>query len=212
MFGQVNKKLKEYVEQAILPLYEHFDPAHGVEHVRHVIAASLELVPVAGELYGDVDVDMVYTVAAYHDTGLQFGRENHGVTSGEFLLGDEALRQWFSPGQLEVMREAVEDHRASSGREPRSVYGRIVSEADRELMPERIAERCMEYGYAHCPELSEEEQVERAVAHMKNKYGEKGYMKRYLPWKKNEEYLATLRRWLETGEIYGACKKYIKKT
>lgn len=208
MMEEINQTLKEYVEGAVLPLYEHFDPAHGPGHARHVIGSSLELIPVARELYGEVNADMVYAIAAYHDTGLQFGRKDHGITSGQYLMADENLRQWFSPEQLETMRDAVEDHRASSGHEPRSVYGRIVSEADRDLEPEHIAQRCMQYGYAYFPELSDEQRVERAIAHMKNKYGESGYMHRWLPCKKNKEGLRALRRMLETGEMADICRKY----
>lgn len=210
MMGEINRGLQGYIQQAILPLYQGFDQAHDLEHVRHVIENSLELVPVARELYGDVDADMVYTVAAYHDTGLQAGRENHGVTSGRYLMADQNLRQWFTPGQLEAMRDAVEDHRASSGHEPRSVYGRIISEADRDIDPERIVRRVIEYGYARYLDLNDEERVEGAIAHMKNKYGEGGYMHRYLPCKRNEEGLARLRRMLETGQAAAVCRKYIR--
>lgn len=206
---EISKDLRAYIEKAVLPLYEDFDKAHGPGHVGRVIENSMELVGAARELYGQVDADMVYAIAAYHDTGLQFGREDHGVTSGQYLAGDEALRRWFTEEQIAVMREAVEDHRASAGREPRSVYGRIISEADRELEPGRVVERCIEYGLGHYPDLTGEEQIERAVAHMKEKYAEGGYMHSYLPCRKNKEGLMALRRWLETGEIYEVCKKYI---
>ena len=204
----INKGLQGYIEGDILPLYQHFDQAHGPGHVRQVIGNSLALLPVARELYGEVDADMVYTVAAYHDTGLQYGRENHGVASGRYLLADQNLRQWFTPGQLETMRDAVEDHRASARGEPRSVYGRIVSEADRDLDPVRIVRRTMEYGAALHPALTPRQQVRRAVDHIREKYGEGGYMRCYLPCPKNEEGLATLREWLGTGEIWAACEKY----
>lgn len=174
-----------------------------------MIENSLALVGTARELYGEVNVDMVYAAAAYHDTGLQFGRADHGVTSGRFLMADKELCRWFTPKQLAVMRDAVEDHRASAGHEPRSVYGRIVSEADRDIDPERIVQRCIQYGLARFPERSAEERVRGAVEHMKNKYGESGYMHRWLPCKKNEDGLAALRRMLDTGEIYEVCKKYI---
>lgn len=205
---EINKDLRAYIEENILPLYRGFDQAHGPEHVRHVIQNSFELIPAARELYGQVDANMVYAIAAYHDTGLQSGRENHEVTSGQYLMADEKLRSWFTEEQLAVMREAVEDHRASAGREPRSVYGRIVSEADRDIVPERIVERCLEYGHKHYPGLTGEEQTQRAVAHMKEKYAADGYMKRYLPCPQNEEGLQTLRSWLNTGEIYEICKRF----
>lgn len=188
---EINKDLRTYIEETILPLYRGFDQAHGPEHVQHVIQNSFELIPAARELYGQVDANMVYAIAAYHDTGLQFDRENHGVASGQYLMADEKLRTWFT-----------------AGREPRSVYGRIVSEADRDIVPERIVERCLEYGYKHYSGLTGEEQIQRAVAHMKEKYAAGGYMKRYLPCPQNEEGLQTFRNWLKTGEIYEICKRY----
>lgn len=109
----MNKELQAYVEQAILPRYEHFDRAHGPEHARTVIEQSLALAR-----HYQVDRQMVYAIAAYHDVGLEKGREMHHIHSGEILAADTKLRQWFSPQQIAVMREAVEDHRASRTTNP----------------------------------------------------------------------------------------------
>ena len=70
----MNKELQAYVEQAILPRYEHFDRAHGPEHARTVIEQSLALAR-----HYQVDRQMVYAIAAYHDVGLEKGREMHLV-------------------------------------------------------------------------------------------------------------------------------------
>ena len=136
----MNKELQAYVEQAILPRYEHFDRAHGPEHARTVIEQSLALAR-----HYQVDRQMVYAIAAYHDVGLEKGREMHHIHSGEILAADTKLRQWFSPQQIAVMREAVEDHRASSDHEPRTIYGRIVAEADRCIDPPTIVRRTIQY-------------------------------------------------------------------
>ncbi len=152
---------------------------------------------------------MAYTVAAYHDTGLQFGRKGHGTASKRLLLADRALDRWFTKGQIALMADAVEDHRASNHSEPRSVYGRIVSEADRDIDPERIARRCMEYGKAHYGGLTSEEQVERAVAHMENKYGENGYLRLWMACPKNQRGLEKLRALLKSGEMRGICRRYL---
>ena len=87
----MNKELQAYVEQAILPRYEHFDRAHGPEHARTVIEQSLALAR-----HYQVDRQMVYAIAAYHDVGLEKGREMHHIHSGEILAADTKLRQWFS--------------------------------------------------------------------------------------------------------------------
>ena len=184
----MNKELQAYVEQAILPRYEHFDRAHGPEHARTVIEQSLALAR-----HYQVDRQMVYAIAAYHDVGLEKGREMHHIHSGEILAADTKLRQWFSPQQIAVMREAVEDHRASSDGEPRTIYGRIVAEADRVIDPETIIRRTVQYGLAHCPELDREEQYARCLAHLQQKYAEGGYLRLWIAESENARRLEELR-------------------
>ncbi len=211
---QITETLREYCEEHILPLYLEHDKAHGPEHVRTVIENSMELAESlpSESLPEDqkINIDMVYAVAAYHDVGIRYGRKNHEASSGKWLMEDEALKRWFSEEERQTMREAVEDHRASRQEPPRNIYGRIVSEADRDLEPERIVRRCMEYGLENCPELSVEEQVQRTVEHVRDKYGEGGYLHLWLPCPKNEQGLATLREWLETGELEQKCRAFLK--
>ena len=184
----MNEPLKKHIEQAILPRYEHFDRAHGPEHARTVIEQSLALAR-----HYQVDRQMVYAIAAYHDVGLEKGREMHHIHSGEILAADTKLRQWFSPQQIAVMREAVEDHRASSDGEPRTIYGRIVAEADRVIDPETIIRRTVQYGLAHCPELDREEQYARCLAHLQQKYAEGGYLRLWIAESENARRLEELR-------------------
>ena len=120
--------LVEFIETQILPQYAAFDKAHNMEHVTRVIRRSLDLARKTG-----ADLDMVYTIAAYHDLGLSGPRAIHHLTSGKILMADARLKHWFSSEQLKMMKEAVEDHRASASRAPRSIYGKIVAEADRDI-------------------------------------------------------------------------------
>ena len=197
---EINLELKEYIEQNILPLYA----AHGPEHVRTVLENSFDLLDGL-----DVDQNMVYTVAAYHDVGVRVIRERHEEISGQWLWEDRELERWFTPEQRRTMREAVEDHRASRQEPPRNIYGRIVSEADRDLDPERVVRRMVEYSLAHRPQFTEEEHIERIIDHVRDKYSETGYLHLWLPCPRNEEGLATLREWLRTGELERWCRKYL---
>ena len=201
---EINPNLLAYIQQEILPQYDAVDGAHGPEHIRRVISNSLEL---AQQL--DVDINMVYTIAACHDLGIRYGRENHERTSAELLIEDQKLEQWFTPEQREIMKQAVEDHRASRSEAPRSLYGRIVSEADRDIDPEEIVKRCVEYGKAHAPELTRQEQLNRAEEHIRQKYGEDGYLHLWLPCSRNEQGLSTLREWLRTGILKQKAEKYL---
>ena len=154
-FTSMNKELERYIEREIIPRYEDFDAAHRTDHVRTVIAQSLELAA-----HYDADADMVYTVAAYHDTGLANGRERHHIDSDG---------------------------------EPRTIYGRIVAEADRVIDPETIIRRTVQYGLAHCPELDREEQYARCLAHLQQKYAEGGYLRLWIAESENARRLEELR-------------------
>ena len=71
--------LVEFIETQILPQYAAFDKAHNLEHVTRVIRRSMELVRRTG-----TDINMVYTIAAYHDLGMSGPRAVH-TQVGVFL-------------------------------------------------------------------------------------------------------------------------------
>ena len=180
--------LVEFIETKILPQYAAFDAAHNMEHVTRVIRHSLELVKITG-----ADINMVYTIAAYHDLGMSGPRAVHHLTGGKILATDARLRKWFSPEQLKVMREAVEDHRASASRSPRSIYGKIVAEADRDLDTDIVIRRTIQFGLANYPQLDYEGQYRRFKEHMDNKYSKDGYIKLWIPNSPNAKRLNDLR-------------------
>ena len=169
-------------------MYDTFDPAHRREHVRHVMDEALQL----AEHY-PVKADIVYTAAAYHDTGLGAGRKTHHLTSGAIIRGDRNLLQWLTPEEVELAAQAAEDHRASSGREPRSIYGKLIAEADRQTEPLTVIRRTIQYGLKNYPELSREEQWRRMMEHLREKYADGGYLKLWIPESTNAEKLRELR-------------------
>ena len=181
-------EIMQFVEQEILPRYNNFDRAHSIRHANSVISSSLKLAQKVG-----ADADMAYVVAAYHDLGLEGPRAVHHISSGRILAADTRLRRWFSPEQIKIMKEAVEDHRASASHAPRSIYGKIVAEADRELDPETVMQRTIEYGIDHYPDFSTEEHYKRFVQHLKEKYSAQGYIQLWIPGSENEQNLRKLR-------------------
>ena len=185
----MDKALKAYIESVILPRYEAYDAAHRRDHIEGVISRSLDFAT-----HYEVDESMVYTVAAYHDLGLVEGRELHHISSGRMMMEDEALCRWFSPEQRVTMREAIEDHRASATTPPRTIYGMIVAEADRQIVPEVVMTRTVQYGLSHYPNHSKEEHWERFVAHLREKYDYGGYLKLYTPHSDNATRLEELRQ------------------
>lgn len=185
----VNLELMAFIERKILPQYANFDKSHQLAHVNNVIRNSLIIAHKVG-----VDLNMAYTIAAYHDIGLSGPRAIHHLTSGKILMADQRLRKWFNEQQILIMKEAVEDHRASASHAPRSIYGKIVAEADRDLNPETVFRRCIQFGLANFPDADYEKQWKEFLAHMREKYSEEGYIRLWIQGSPNEEKLREVRR------------------
>lgn len=180
--------LVEFIETQILPQYATFDRAHNLEHVTRVIRNSLELVKTTG-----ADINMVYAIAAYHDVGMSGHRADHHLRGGKILAADARLKKWFTAEQIKIMKEAVEDHRASASRAPRSIYGKIVAEADRDIDSDTVFRRTVQFGLSNYPELDKEGHWKRFQEHMQNKYSKDGYIRLWIPNSPNARRLSALR-------------------
>ena len=194
--NNVSLDLMEFVETQILPRYANFDQAHRLNHVNHVIKQSLALARKIG-----ADINMAYVTAAYHDLGLEGPRAIHHLTSGKILISDTRLKKWFSAEQMKIMKEAVEDHRASASRQPRSIYGKIVAEADRDLDTEVVFRRAIQFGLEKYPDISPEQQWERFVMHMTEKYSVNGYIKLWIPNSPNRNKLKQIQTIIESKSM-----------
>lgn len=185
----------EFVETQILPRYNAFDKAHNLAHVNGVISRSLTLAKKLG-----ADGNMAYAIAAYHDLGLEGPRAIHHLTSGKIVQSDARLKRWFSAEQIRVIKEAVEDHRASASHAPRSIYGKIVAEADRDLDPESVFRRTIQFGLNHYPEKDQEGHWQRFLEHMQQKYSSHGYIKLWITNSPNAEKLQAIRSLIDAPE------------
>ncbi len=180
--------LDAYIQQEILPQYDAFDGGHKRDHAETVISESIKL----ARTYA-ADETMAYVIAAYHDLGLKFDREKHHIHSGEILMADETLRKWFTEEQLITMRDAVEDHRASGKNPPRTIYGAIVAEADRQIDPLTVVHRTMAYSLKLYPNGDFDTLYQRSLEHLHEKYAEGGYLKLWLNSERNVKGLEQLR-------------------
>ena len=193
-------QIREFVEREIVPRYDLFDAGHGRDHVLTVISQALQL----AEHYPEVDRCMLLVAAAYHDLGLAFGREKHHIHSAAIVREDDRLRQWFDDDEIDIMADAAQDHRASSDHEPRTIYGRIVAEADRIIDSETIVRRALQYGMSHYPGLGRDEQYARLKQHMHEKYAAGGYLHLWVPHGDNARRLEEFRRTLADEQAFRA--------
>lgn len=199
----LSAELINHIESEILPRYEAFDKAHDRRHAFTVMSHSLQLTK-----FYDVDIAMVYTIAAYHDLGLSEGRATHHTASARIVREDERLRQFFTQEQIDTIADAVEDHRASNTREPRTIYGKIIAEADRIIDADTIMTRTVQYGLSHYPTLTKEEHIERALTHIHEKYGRGGYLKLWISESPNAARLEEFRSMIDNA---GRLKKHLEE-
>ncbi len=196
--------LDVYIHESILPQYDAFDGGHKRDHAETVIRESLKL----ARAY-DADETMAYVIAAYHDLGLRYDREHHHIHSGEILMADETLRRWFTSDQLLTMRDAVEDHRASGKNPPRTIYGAIVAEADRQIDPLTVVQRTMAYSLKLYPQGDFDTLYQRSLDHLHEKYAEGGYLRLWLNSERNVQGLADLRALIHNEpQLRSLCREW----
>lgn len=181
--------LRRYIEDEIIPRYDGFDAGHRRDHVEMVIANCLWL----SSVY-QLNAAMAYTIAACHDIGLVNGREHHHINSARLMRADANLRRWFTVDEVNMMADAAEDHRASAGHEPRTLYGCVVADADHISDPDTVIRRTIQYGLEYYPQLSPAQHRLRCYDHLQEKYAEGGYMHLWLPESSQLPHLSSLRR------------------
>lgn len=172
----MNKHLIEYIEKNIFPEYSKNETGHGIEHIKYVIDRCMRF----AEQYDDIDLDMLYTIAAFHDVGHHIDKKNHEIVSAKFFYDNDDMRDFFTDKQRMMIKEGIEDHRASSGSVPRSDYGKIISSADRSTDVNEFLKRTHSYTLKYKPDLNKNEIIERAYNHAKEKYGDSGYAKSFV--------------------------------
>lgn len=184
---KINPNLKQYMQNVINYHYNLNDKGHGIEHAEYVINRSIKF---ASQIE-NINYDMVYVIAGYHDVAHHIDAKNHEDVSAKMLREDENLKEFFTDEQIMIMSEAVEDHRSSMETEPRSIYGKIVSSADRNTSVTVTLVRSYSYNKKHFPELNEDEIIEKCRSFLLKKYGINGYArsKMYFDDMEYEKYL-----------------------
>ena len=206
---EVNKELKQYIENNVFPEYNKNEQGHGISHINDVINRSFELIK-ENEL--NLNQDMVYTIAAYHDIGHHIDSKTHEIISADIMSKDKGLFKFFSNEELKTIKEAIEDHRASSKNEPRSIYGKIVSSADRSNSIEECLERTYTYGKKLNPKATDEELFENEYSSLVKKFGENGYAKFYFKDTQYETFLKNIRELLsDKTKYFETQREYINK-
>ena len=196
--ANVPSKLKEYICTHILPVYVQNDKAHQLDHIAYVVRRSLKMM----EQFEEMNPAMVFTIAVCHDMAHHIDKDKHEILSALAFENDENMKRFFSEEQRRIIKEAIEDHRASLEYTPRSAYGKIVSSADRSVDIEEFLRRTHAYSLKHFPHYTEAQNMERCYQHMKDKYGEGGYASHYVVDEEYSCFLKTIREMLADRALF----------
>ncbi|MCL2860579.1 MAG: HD domain-containing protein [Oscillospiraceae bacterium] len=166
-----NGEYYNYIENTILPQYEK-DKAHDVEHIYDVINRAFAL---NKNLELGLDFRVLSAAIFYHDIGRNINDETHEIISAEIFMSDETMKKFFTDGERNIIKEAIEDHRASLDGEPRNVYGKLVSSSDRNTNLELPLKRTYQYRCKKNPDSALEKKIRESFEHLNQKFGESGY-------------------------------------
>ena len=172
----MNSKLVKYIKKNILPEYSKNDFGHGIEHINYVIDRCMNF----AKQFENIDLDILYTIATFHDIAHHIDKKNHEILSAKIFYDNDNMKQFFTKEERIIIKEGIEDHRASSNSIPRSNYGKIISSADRSTDVNEFLKRTHSYTLKHEPNLNQNEMIKRAYNHTKDKYGDSGYAKNYV--------------------------------
>lgn len=202
----VRKDVKDYILKEIKPTYKTFDKAHSISHFNFV---TKNCVDYGSELIKkgiDINLEIAYVVGALHDIGISKGREGHAKSSGEIVRKDKKLKEFYSDEEIEMIAQAVEDHSSHLEYEPRSIYGKIVADADRNNTMYLVFSRPIKFGVKHEKDNDRETHINRAYEFVQNKFGRNGYVKYWLDIPNTTKSQQQIWDLLDNEE---ACKNYI---
>lgn len=167
----VKEELVKYVEENIMKFYDLNGEAHGREHVKYVLNRANEI----SKNYCGINYDILYIVVIYHDIGDHIDRKNHEKVSAKMMMEDTYLDSFFTKDEKNLIKEAIEDHRSSKGMIPRSLYGKILASADKNIDVDMYFKRALLYNFEHYPNSTKQQLLDMCYEHAINKFGKNGY-------------------------------------
>lgn len=163
----VNPELRQYVEENVFPLWAANDKGHGPIHRTEVIRRIFAL----NETFDlALDSNMLFVIASYHDVGKYIDHKRHHLIAAEKFMEDLGIKKFFTDDERIIMKEAMEDHRSSKEDEPRSVYGKLISSADRNTTIEMVFIRSFFVAKDRMPDMNIEEYLDYTVDRLRKRY------------------------------------------
>lgn len=167
--------LNDMREQIILdftPAYGLNDQAHQVKH----FSAVEKCANVMNDRLGlKTNPKLILLAAFFHDM-FAWSRINHHILSGEWVAScDYSLIEELTQHERDLVAAGCREHRASNTNPFTCRFAALMNAADRELPGDvnAMVTRAVQYRVARG--MSEQEALEPAILHIKEKFGFQGY-------------------------------------
>lgn len=198
LMKKVDLKLKQYIEKNIIKEYELNDGGHNINHIKYVLKRAFELAN------SNIDANILYACVMFHDIACHINRDNHELLSAERAYDDKFLNNFFNDMEMNTIKDAIEDHRASLEYEPRNIYGKILSSSDRKVEVRAYLVASMAFDIKKHPELTKEQIINGSYEFAIKKFGKSGYAvnKSYISDGKYEKFLNNLQYLIDRKEEY----------
>lgn len=195
----VDEELKKYIEETIFPKYEVNDKAHGIVHIYEVIRRALAL---NETFHLGLNPNMIYAIAACHDLGKHENHEIHEKIAASRFFSDETMKKFFSDEERIIIKEAIEDHRSSKEDEPRSIYGKLISSADRNTRIEIVFIRSFFVAKERMPKTTIEEYLDYTIKRLSKKYSEENPENMFFEDKTYQVFIEDMRALLKQEKAF----------
>jgi uncharacterized protein len=195
----VSQDLKEYIMNHIFPEYEKNDGGHNLAHILEVIRRSFAL---NDTFKLNLDDNIIFTIASCHDWGKYENHETHNLIAARNFINDENFKKFFSDEERTVIKEAIEDHRSSKEDEPRSVYGKLISSADRNTRIEIVFIRSFFVGKERQPDTLIEDYLDFTIKRLSKKYDEENPENMFFEDKTYKVFIQDMRNLLKNEEAF----------
>ncbi|MDD3452713.1 MAG: hypothetical protein PHN42_00325 [Bacilli bacterium] len=197
--NKINNELQKYVVDNIITEYSLNDEGHNIDHINYVLNRAIEI----GKNY-ELSWDIIYICVMFHDIACHINREKHEILSALVAYEDKYLNSFFTKQEMNIIKEAIEDHRASLEYIPRNIYGKILSSADRKVDIKSYLIAAIAFELRKHPEMTKEEVISKTYLFAIKKYGKSGYAvnKSYVNDNKYNEFISNLQELIENENVY----------
>ena len=195
----VRSDLKDFISDNIFPEYEKNDGGHNLAHILEVIRRSFAL---NDTFKLGLEDNKMYAIASCHDWGKYEDHETHHLIAARNFMNCEGMKQFFNDEDRIIIKEAIEDHRSSKEEEPRSIYGKLISSADRNTRIEIVFIRSFFVAHERTPDMNIEEYLDFTINRLAKRYSEENPENMHFEDQTYKVFLSEMRELLKNADEF----------